>query len=35
MKVILNEPISREAIRRTLKKMNLDLTAVTTGAFQA
>lgn len=35
MKVILDEPISRETIRRTLKKMNLDLTAVTTGAFQA
>lgn len=35
MKVLLDEPISREAIRRTLKKMNLDLTAVTTGAFQA
>lgn len=35
MKVILDEPISREAIRRTLKKMNLDLTAVTTGAFRA
>ena len=35
MKVILDEPISREAIRRTLKKMNLDLTAVTTGASQA
>ena len=32
MKVILDEPISREAIRRTLKKTGLDLTAVTTGA---
>ncbi len=31
MKVILDEPISREAIRRTLKKTGLDLTAVTTG----
>ncbi len=35
MKVILDEPISREAIRRTLKKMNLDLTAAITGASQA
>ena len=32
MKVILDEPISREAIRRTLKKINLSLTEVTTGA---
>lgn len=32
MKVILDEPISREAIRRTLKKINLDPTVVTTGA---
>ncbi len=32
MKVILDEPISREAIRRTLKKTGLDLTAATTGA---
>lgn len=32
MKVILDEPISREAIRRTLKKTGLDLTAVNTGA---
>lgn len=31
MKVVLDEPISREAIRRTLKKTNLDLTAATTG----
>ena len=35
MKVILDEPISREAIRRTLKKTNLDLTKMITGAFQA
>lgn len=35
MKVVLDEPISREAIRRTLKKIGLDLTAATTGAFQA
>ena len=32
MKVILEEPISREAIRRTLKKTNLDLTKTITGA---
>lgn len=31
MKIILDEPISREAIRRTLKKTGLDLTAATTG----
>lgn len=31
MKIILDEPISREAIRRTLKKTNLDLTKTTTG----
>lgn len=35
MKIILDEPISRETIRRTLKKTGLDLTAVTTGASQA
>jgi transposase len=35
MKVELEEPISREAIRRTLKKTGLDLTAVTTGISQA
>lgn len=35
MKMILDEPISREAIRRALKKTGLDLTAVTTGASQA
>ncbi len=35
MKVALEEPISREAIRRTLKKTGLDLTAVTTGVSQA
>lgn len=35
MKVILDEPISREAIRRTLKKTGLDLTAVNTGASRA
>jgi len=34
MKVELEEPISREAIRRTLKKTGLDLTAATTGACQ-
>lgn len=34
MKIILDEPISREAIRRTLKKTGLDLTAVTTGVSQ-
>jgi len=34
MKIELDEPISREAIRRTLKKTNLDLTATTTGASQ-
>lgn len=34
MKVILDEPISREAIRRTLKKTGLDLTAATTGVSQ-
>ena len=31
MKIILDEPISREAIRRTLKKTGLSLTEVTTG----
>jgi len=30
----LDEPISREAIRRTLKKIGLDLTAATTGVSQ-
>lgn len=30
-KVILDEPVSRETIRRTLKKTKFDLTAVTTG----
>lgn len=35
MKVTLEEPISREAIRRALKKTGLDLTAVTTGVSQA
>lgn len=34
MKIELDEPISRETIRRTLKKTGLDLTAVTTGASQ-
>lgn len=34
MKIILDEPISREAIRRTLKKNGLDLTAVTIGVSQ-
>lgn len=32
MKIILDEPISRETIRRTLKKTGLNLTAVTIGA---
>lgn len=32
-KVVLDEPVSRETIRRTLKKTNFDLTAVTTGVF--
>ena len=32
MKVILEEPISRETIRRTLKKTDLDLTKTITGA---
>lgn len=31
MKVELDEPISRETIRRSLKKNSLDLTAMTTG----
>ena len=35
MKVTLEEPISREAIRRALKKTGLDLTAVTTDVSQA
>lgn len=35
MKVELDEPISREAIRRSLKKIGLDLTVATTGACQA
>ena len=35
MKIILEEPISREAIRRTLKKNGLDLTKMTTGVSQA
>ena len=34
MKTILDEPISREAIRRTLKKTGLDLTAANTGVSQ-
>lgn len=34
MKIVLDEPISREAIRRTLKKTKLDLTKMTTGASQ-
>lgn len=32
LKVVLDEPISREAIRRTLKKIGLDLTNPNTGA---
>lgn len=35
MKVVLDEPISREAIRRTLKKISLDLTAATIGVSRA
>ena len=31
MKIVLDEPISREAIRRTLKKTKFDLTKTTTG----
>ena len=31
-KVVLDEPVSRETIRRTLKKTNFDLTAATIGA---
>lgn len=34
MKVLLETPVSREAIRRTLKKTNCALTAPTTGAFR-
>lgn len=34
MQIVLEEPISREAIRRSLKKTGLDLTAVTTGVSQ-
>jgi len=34
LKVELDEPVSREAIRRSLKKTGLDLTAVNTGASQ-
>ena len=33
LKVVLDEPISREAIRRALKKIGLDLTKPNTGAF--
>lgn len=31
-RVVLDTPVSREAIRRALKKMNFDLTKTTTGA---
>ncbi|WP_455615309.1 helix-turn-helix domain-containing protein [Eisenbergiella sp.] len=31
-RVVLETPVSREAIRRALKKMNFDLTAMATGA---
>lgn len=34
MKVMLETPVSREAIRRTLKKTSCALTAPTTGAFR-
>lgn len=33
-KIEFDEPVSREAIRRTLKKTGLDLTAANTGVFQ-
>ena len=33
-KIEFEEPVSREAIRRTLKKNGLDLTAASTGASQ-
>lgn len=33
-KVILETPVSREAIRNALKKTNFDLTKTTTGAFR-
>ena len=33
-KIEFEEPVSREAIRRTLKKTGLDLTAANTGVFQ-
>ena len=31
-KIVLDTPVSREAIRRALKKTNFDLTKTTTGA---
>lgn len=34
LKVVLDEPISREAIRRSLKKTGLDLIELSTGASQ-
>lgn len=34
LKVVLDEPISREAIRRTLKKIGLNLTELSTGVSQ-
>lgn len=34
LKVVLDEPISREAIRRSLKKTGLDLTKASTGVSQ-
>lgn len=33
-KLILDTPVSKDAIRRALKKTNFDLTKTTTGAFQ-
>ena len=33
LKIVLDEPISREAIRRSLKKIGLSLTEPNTGAF--
>lgn len=34
MKVVLDEPVSREAIRRALKKTHFDLTGANTGVYQ-
>ncbi|PLT76680.1 transposase, partial [Mediterraneibacter gnavus] len=32
-KVVLDTPVSKDAIRRALKKTNFDLTKMNTGAF--